>query len=230
MIAVAAALSFAQLGDRAIVRILAKSLLLTLALFALLGAGLAYGLRGADPCDWLGFDSCALSGGEGGVVAVFTTLAALWFLFPAVAIGVISVFTDDVVAAVERRHYPAAAVSARPIGWAGGALMGLRSSARLLLYNLIALPFYLVLLVTGVGPLILFLIVNALALGRDLAEMVAARHLKGDARHLWLRRTRGGRAAVGLVATGLFMVPFVNLLAPVIGAAMATHLFHRSRT
>jgi uncharacterized protein involved in cysteine biosynthesis len=43
----------------------------------------------------------------------------------------------------------------------------------------------------------------------------------------WLRATRGERAILGLLATALFMVPFANFLAPVIGAAMATHLFHR---
>ena len=35
------------------------------------------------------------------------------------------------------------------------------------------------------------------------------------------------RALLGAASTALFLVPVVNLLAPVLGAAMATHLFHR---
>jgi uncharacterized protein involved in cysteine biosynthesis len=34
---------------------------------------------------------------------------------------------------------------------------------------------------------------------------------------------------LGLLASAAFLVPLVNLLAPVIGAAMATHLTHRSK-
>ena len=32
---------------------------------------------------------------------------------------------------------------------------------------------------------------------------------------------------MGVIVTGIFLLPVVNLLAPVLGAAMATHLFHR---
>jgi CysZ protein len=49
-----------------------------------------------------------------------------------------------------------------------------------------------------------------------------------------LRAFRGSTAlsrfALGLIGTGLFVVPVVNLAAPVISAAMATHWFHRGRT
>lgn len=79
---------------------------------------------------------------------------------------------------------------------------------------------------TGIGPFILFFAVNALALGRDLGEMVAVRHLEGEALAQWLAATRLRRALLGLLATLFFMIPFANLLAPVLGAAMATHLFH----
>jgi uncharacterized protein involved in cysteine biosynthesis len=59
--------------------------------------------------------------------------------------------------------------------------------------------------------------------------MVAIRHLRGEALSKWLSATRGQNALLGLAATALFMIPFANLLAPVLGAAMATHLFHRRR-
>jgi CysZ protein len=41
-----------------------------------------------------------------------------------------------------------------------------------------------------------------------------------------MRMTRGRRAVLGGVVTGLLMLPLINLFAPLIGAAMATHLFH----
>lgn len=220
-------LAVAQLSDPRIRRVLVKSVALTLALFAALGALLGWALTGQNPCGIGSLDySCTIGADAGTGIALLFGLAGLWFLFPAVAIAVLGIFSDEVVEAVEARHYPAAAESGRNPSLARSAALGLRSAGRLLLWNLIAAPFYIALLVTGIGPLLLFLGVNALALGRDLGEMVAARHLDGEAMKAWLARSRGRRALLGLVATGLFMVPFVNLLAPVLTAAMATHIFH----
>jgi uncharacterized protein involved in cysteine biosynthesis len=57
--------------------------------------------------------------------------------------------------------------------------------------------------------------------------MVAIRHLDTLGLRRWLDETKGTRWALGLAVTGLFMVPVANLLAPVLGAAMATHVYHR---
>ena len=222
-------LAFADLADRRILAVLAKSLLVTLVVFAALGAMLNWLLRGADPCGSIGLDACPLDIGASGIGAVVTTLLALWFLFPAVALGVVSAFTDEIIAAVEARHYPAAAASARRLGLLGGALMGIRGALRVLVYNLVALPLYLLLLVTGVGTPILFVLVNGLALGRDLGLMVAARHVDRIGRTAWLAATRFERATLGFGVTALFLVPIVNLIAPVLGASAMTHLYHRRR-
>lgn len=221
-------LSLRQLRDPAILRVWLGSLVVTVLLFAGAGYGLYRWLATAEGCISVASRElclCDLSGAGTLVVE----LAALWFLFPAVAIGVMGVFADTVVAAVERRHYPAAAARAVAPGWGRSIAMGLGSAGRLLLYNLVALPFYILLIVTGIGPLILAVAVNAVALGRDLWEIVAARHMASVALKAELAETRGARLAVGLVAALLFVVPVVNLLAPVLGAALATHRYHRRR-
>ena len=217
-------LSIGQLGDAAILRVLAASFAITLAVFGLLGVGLWFVVQGLSD-DWMGFHDGALSG----LVAIVAAVLAGWLLFVVVAIGVLQLFADRVIAAVEARHYPAALATARPVGQGRAALMGLRSAARALVANLLALPAYLLLLVTGVGPAIAFFLVNGWVLGRDLGAMVAARHLRGAAMRDWRKANRGRWFALGLVEAGLFVVPVVNLLAPVIGAAMATHLFHEGR-
>ena len=129
----------------------------------------------------------------------------------------------------EARHYPAAAKSGRNPSIARSAGLGLRSAGRLILWNLLALPFYILLAVTGIGPFLLFFAINAIALGRDLGEMVAVRHLEGEALRRWLAGSRFRRLLLGLGATLLFTIPFVNLLAPVLGAAVATHLYHSEK-
>jgi len=107
--------------------------------------------------------------------------------------------------------------------------MGLGSAARFLLVNLVMTPVYFALLVTGVGTAAAFFVVNAWLLGRDLSDMVASRHLSRTAMRDWRTANGARRFVLGLAGTGLFVVPVVNLLAPVLGAAMATHLFHRTR-
>jgi len=107
--------------------------------------------------------------------------------------------------------------------------MGLRSAGRVVLVNLVMLPVYLLLLATGIGTAAAFFVVNGWLLGRDLGDMVAARHLDRAGTDQWRRATAPRRFLLGLGNTALFVVPVVNLLAPVLGAAMATHLFHRSR-
>ena len=205
-----------------------KSLLVTLAIFAAIAVGFDRLIAGIDFCRFTDelWDSCTLPGWAQRLAAIGGTLILVWMLFPAVAIGVVAGFSDQVVTAVEARHYPAAAATARPLGITGTLSLGLGSSLRLLFWNLVALPFYLLLLFTGIGPLLLFFVVNALVLGRDLAMMVAARHLDRPARRQWLTQSRAERMLLGAIITALFLVPIVNLIAPVLGAAMATHLFH----
>jgi uncharacterized protein involved in cysteine biosynthesis len=222
-------LALGDLADARILAILLRSLLITLLIFVALGFALGWALDGVDPCAWFGDDSCELGAAAGGFGALLLTLLALWLLFPAVAIGVISAYMDRIVGVVEAKHYPLAAAGARPIGIAAGAALGLRSTLRILLYNLIALPLYIVLLITGVGTIVAFVIVNGLAFGHDLGEMVAARHGDRATRGAWLRATRTDRALIGAAVTGIFLIPFLNLLAPVLGAAMTAHLYHRGR-
>ena len=212
------ALAVGQLGDRRLLAVLAKSMAVTLAVFALLGVGLWYGTRAAT--DQLGGEFAAL-------IALVAVILAMWTGFRAVAIAVLGLFADEVVAAVEAKHYPAALASARRVSFPRAAAMGLRSAARVVLVNLIALPVYVVLLVTGVGTAAAFFVVNGWLLGRDLAEMVASRHLPPATMRGWRETTGPGRFLLGLAATGLFVVPVINILAPLIGAAMATHWFHR---
>jgi uncharacterized protein involved in cysteine biosynthesis len=217
--------AFGQLGDPAIRRVLLKSLALTLLLFAAAAGLIGWLVTGTNPCGIGPLDyRCELGSDAGAAAALLIAGLGLWFLLPAIAIGVIGFFADEVVEAVEARHYPQARGRAVPLG--RSLRLSVRSFLRILLWNLLAAPFYLLLLVTGVGPLILFSAVNALALGRDLGEMVAARHMDDPAMGAWLAATRLPRATLGLGAAWLFLVPFANLLAPLLGAAAATHMFH----
>lgn len=219
----ALSLTLGQIGDPAILRVITKSLALTLLVFAILGVAAIFITRAVVAAYGWGSDAGFAAAAVAGIGAIISA----WLLFRAVAIPVIGLFADEIVAAIEARHYPAAAQVAQPASLSLSLRLALASLARLILLNLLAVPFYAVLLFTAIGPVILFVAINALLLGRDLGEMVAVRHLGAQARKDWLRVTRGERAIMGVIVTGVFMIPIVNLIAPIVGAGMATHLFHR---
>jgi len=219
------ALALGQLTDPRVLRILAKSMAVSLAIFAVLGTAGWFGI------DWLlqaaGLGTARFTGGDEvrGLAALLAVLIGGWLLWRVVALAVLQFYADDVVEAVEARHYPAALASARPLGWRAELRNGWRGAVRAIAFNALALPFALVLLVTGIGAAALFWLVNSILIGRELADMVWLRH-----QHLPDAPPPVGRVQrlmLGGVVTALLLVPFANLLAPVIGAAMATHLVHR---
>ncbi|PQM28896.1 hypothetical protein CVO77_10815 [Sphingopyxis lindanitolerans] len=210
-------LALKDLPHPRVLRVLAASLALTLLVFAVAGAALFLAARWAlEHWEWL--DGVELD--MAGVLVALLLIAVSWLLFRAVAILVVGLFADGIVADIEGRHYPAAAARAVPVRFAKSLRLGLASVARLIAVNLVALPLYILLLFTAVGAPLLAFALNAALLGRDLEAMVRARH--PDRPPLG----RGARWSLGALSAASFLVPVANLLAPIIGAAMAVHLLH----
>lgn len=209
-------LSFQSLSDKRVAALLAKVIALTLGSFVLLGIGLWYGMDAlferldlSDDGTWTALLSAALS-----------VLAAM-LLFRVVAIAITWVFADEIIDAVEDRHYPHHAELGKKPGVSAGLQMAIRSVVRVIGYNLLALPIYLILLFTGVGTAIAFMLVNALLLGRDLEDMLIARHGK---EHGAIRKLP--RLLLGFLGTAGMLIPVFNLIVPVLATAMAVHMVH----
>ncbi len=213
----------AQLPDRRLVAVFLKSIVLTLLILAGVWYGFDSWLSGssapplpawlqrfwADAADWAALPIVVIGG---------------WFLFPGIATGVMGLFLDDVVDAVEDRHYPRA-MSHRRVPMAEAGLLALASALRVVLWNLALAPVYVLLLFTAVGPLLLFTAVNGWLMGRDLLEMVAVRHMPRAEASALIASNRALRLRLGLTAAPLFLVPILNLFAPIIAAALAAHAF-----
>lgn len=220
MSAVPAALvkAFGQLADRAVVMVAVKSIAITLAVFVALGFGLYLAL--AEATARYGVDE-----GWAGVAAVLLVPIAMWLLFRVVALAVLQFFADEVVAAVEARHYPELAGAARPLPLRREVALATKGLARVLGYNLLALPLAAVLAFTAIGPAAVFLAVNAVLLGRELTDMAWLRHCCGDLQGNPVGR--GERVLLGAAIAGMMLVPLAGFVAPVVGAAAGTHLVLR---
>lgn len=216
----ALAKSFGQLSDRVVVMLLVKTAALTLLVFALFGTALYLGLTA-------GFEAGGIeqAGWAGAAAAVILGGLAFWFLFRVVALAVLQFFADEIVVAVEQKHYPQAATQARKLPFRRDLANSARGIGRALLFNALALPIAILLTFTAIGPAIVFLLVNAVLLGRELTDMA------------WFRHCGEGTAAnpvpgvqrflLGGVIAAIMLVPLVNFLAPILGAAAGTHLAHR---
>jgi len=206
-----------QLGDPRVRRVLWISLAAPILVYGLLIGGLS----------WLMFDTQILTNLPGWETVIYWTavvivpLVAL-LLFPAVITAVLGFFLEEVAAAVEDKWYPDLGpprdVGALEATWAAG-----RFAVVAIGLNLLVLPLFLFPVLGQVA----FYAVNGYLIGREYFELVMLRRLDGAAvaelrkRHtvrLWL---------TGALTAFLLTIPFVNIVAPVLGTAAMVHVARR---
>ena len=221
-------LAFQDLAHGRMLTLWMKSVGLALALFAVIGAAIFWGVLSVSliPESLAGGMDEGLRAGLSALIAVALTVLAAWFLLRAIIIAMLSVFADDIVELVEERHYPFIAASGARPSFGKSLSMGLRSLGRLVLVNLLASPIYIALLITGVGTAAAFLAVNGWLFGKDLDEMVQVRHA-ASGRSSPLRPVP--RTLLGVIGTLAVSVPLLGLFAPILAVAMAVHLSHGTK-
>ncbi|MGE0743831.1 MAG: EI24 domain-containing protein [Rhodospirillales bacterium] len=211
--------ALAQLDDPRFRRVIWQSAGYSALLLVAMIVGIGWGL---DTLDLTGI------GWIDGVLTVLGSLAAVvlaFLLFPAAATVIITSFLiEDVVRAVEARHYPNQPPG-RPQPFSEVAWGAFRLLALTVALNLLVLPLYLI----PVLNIFVFYLLNGYLLGREYFELVAARRMgPAEVRTAW----RAGRArlyAAGVVIALLLSIPLVNWLMPVVAAAFMTHEFESFR-
>lgn len=141
-----------EFSDGAILKVLAKSLTITIIVLVVFGFSLAESLPRL-----LSYYLEA----EGDTYVVLSwviSVAAVWFLFRIVALAVMQFFTGEVVLAFE-------------LPFREDLSNSLRGAGRALLFNAHGLPIALILFFTAIGPAVVFLFINAVLFGRELNDM-----------------------------------------------------------
>ena len=203
--------------DRAFLGVVLKSLALTLVLFVALFAAAQYGLHHLPTLHWHWLNVVV------DWIASILLLVLFIFLGAPVAAIFASLFLDEVAEAVEKKYYPAdAPASGAP--FFATLIAGLRLAAWVILLNVMLLPADI--LFPGLGE-ILSLTVNGWLLGREFFELAALRHMSMSAANALHRRHGFGVWAAGFLIALLAMVPVVNFIAPLFGAAFMAHVFKR---
>lgn len=150
-----------------------------------------------------------------------------YFLFPGIVTMVMGLLVDQIATAVEQEYYPNR-IGTRKVAITDVIISAGKLTLIMLVVNLLALVPYLILFVmsAGTGSLLLFIAINGFLLGREYYEMVAMRHMDRKMMNRFRAEYGSKIFVVGALMAGLFAVPFLNLLAPIIGAAVMTHIFH----
>jgi uncharacterized protein involved in cysteine biosynthesis len=220
------ALALDELRHRAFWGVAAISVALTIALFALVFwlAGWALGVGGDLTANLPLIGEATAPGAVGVVLYTLAALAASVLLMGPVAALFVGLFLESVVSAVEKRRY-ANAPAGKPAPLLDQIRAALGLFGAVLLGNLLVLA--LSLLFPPLAPFLL-IAVNGWLLGREYVETVALRRMDEKAAKAFRRAHRLRVFGVGAAMAALMAVPVANLFAPLLGAAAATHLYHRA--
>ncbi|MGB0661116.1 MAG: EI24 domain-containing protein [Mangrovicoccus sp.] len=217
--------ALSQIGDPRFRKVLFLGVGLTIALLIGFYIGTAWLVGWLVPdsvtLPWIG-ELTWLDGVASGL-SVAAAMGASVFLMVPVASAFTGIFLDQVADAVEDVHYPHLPdVEPVPILTTIGDSLSFLGV--LLAANLAALILYLFFI--PFAPFI-FWALNGFLLGREYFQLVAIRRLgmagakkmrRKHAAQIWLT---GGIMAIPLT------IPLVNLVVPIIGVAVFTHLYHR---
>ncbi|HTQ13215.1 MAG TPA: EI24 domain-containing protein [Rhizomicrobium sp.] len=195
--------------------VIAKALILTLALFVAAFLALQWALHYLPTLHrpWLN-----------GIVDVLASLGLLALFFIAgapVAALFGSFFLDGIARSIEARFYPDDAPSeGAPV--MASLVTALRFTGLVIAVTLALVPFDIAL--PGIGSAT-SLAADGWLLGRQYFELAALRHLSGSATDAMRRRHRFAILAGGILVSLLTYIPFADLIAPLFGVALMTHMF-----
>lgn len=236
----AISLAIGQIGDPAFSRVMGIGVLGSLTVFVVLWFVTAW-LLGLVPWsdlpligwmfDWMGSILSFL--GEwiailGDVAFGAVMLVVTFLLFPAVTTTIVSIFLEDIVSAVEAKHYPGRATPRQqPVGEVIG--QSLKFLATVVGINILALPIYAILIFLPPFNLVFYYILNGYLVGREFYEMVAIRRLSPEQAIVLRKRVSGTLVLAGALIVFAMTVPILNLVVPVLAAAAMVHIFEMVR-
>ena len=217
-----------QLGDPPIRRVIWRVGLWTAALYLLVGIALWFLIAGIDPT--LGFEFIPIlwlksalvwvAGIVFGVIGGFAFFVIFWLLFVVIVQLVAGFYLEDIVNAVEARHFPDLPPAAGQTATAA-VVNAVRFFAMLVFLNLLAMPLYLI----PLFGVLVFYLVNGYLIGREYFELVGLRRIDAKSARTLRKAERGKVLGAGLLTTVLFSLPVINLVAPIVAVAAMVHIF-----
>lgn len=141
-----------------------------------------------------------------------------WFIFPLVLTAITGAFLEPLADRIERRYYPFAPAP-RKVSVGEQIHSSIRVLSRDIGWNVLALPFYFI----PVVNLVVYALLNSFLLSREYFQVVTLRHVPlTEAKSLYAAN-RKDMMRGGLSLSLLFLIPVVNLCAPLLATAWMVH-------
>jgi len=160
----------------------------------------------------------------GGVAFTAVMLIVTFLFFPAVITIIVGFFLEEVVQAVEARHYPG---EPEPRPQPLGEVLAITTKFALLVagLNILFLPIYLLLFLVPPLNIILYYLLNGYLVSREYYELVALRRLEPRPARQLRRRHRGRMLFAGVILVFFMTIPIINFVTPVLAAAFMVHIY-----
>ncbi len=219
----------AQLTDPRLRRVLLIGIAGSLAIFAVLWFALWWAMTSVAWTEiwgigWMIDWFSDLASWLGNILFFLSILIATFLLFPAVITVIVGFFLEEVVQAVESRHYPhEPAPRPQPLS----EIFAITTKFALIVagLNLLFLPIYLLLFFVPPFNLILYYLLNGYLVSREYYELVALRRLDPRNARRLRRAHRGRMLLAGVILVFFMTIPIVNFVTPVLAAAFMVHIF-----
>jgi CysZ protein len=157
-------------------------------------------------------------------LAIFSgagAMALAWFLFPAMIPIIAGLFEDKILSAIDAKDYPHTPVP-QPQPFLPNLWQDIRFAGKIILLNLLCLPFYLI----PVLNVPIYYTLNGYLLGSEFFAIAAGRHLGKKQAHA-LRKQHSTKIWLGgLIIAFAATLPILNLLMPILAMALMAHLYH----
>ena len=142
-------------------------------------------------------------------LSIISILLVVTVLFPVFATLIIGFFLEDIVTAVEKKHYPDDP-AARPQPISEVISSTLRFALLVLGLNLLFLPLYIILLFLPPLNLVLYYMLNGYCVSREYFELIAKRRMEPAMASQFRHINRGKVLIAGIIITFLLTIPIVS--------------------
>ncbi len=219
----------AQLPDPRLRRVLIIGILGSFVIFGALWVALWWAMNSVAWTDIWGlgwFISLFgdFAGWVGSIVFFSSILFATFLLFPAIVTIIVGFFLEEVVDAVETRHYPSEPAP-RPQPLSEVLAITTKFALIVAALNILFLPIYLLLFLLPPLNLVLYYLLNGYLVSREYYELVALRRLEPRPARRLRRAHRGRLLLAGVILVFFMTIPIVNFVTPVLATAFMVHVF-----
>jgi len=207
--------SLASLFDGFFIKIILITTIITIAIFSSFIASIGFYVDSlVEDSNWLTQRLATLAGSG-------TATVLSYFLFPITFPIISSLFLNKICTHMEKEHYPLT----KPLNilsMSEALFSSLKFVTLAVTLNLLCLVLYLI---PVIGFLIYFLL-NSYLFGREYFEMISHRYNDPKETKILRKKHRFKVLFIGLMITFMFILPIVNLLAPIMATVLAVHFYH----